>query len=104
MDLDTYQNKAAEFKIPTAPPEERVMGLLEEAGEVAGIFKRMLRGDYQPPEAAGKLLKELGDILWYVSQVAADNNWPLSYIAEQNIEKLESRKLRNVLLGSGDNR
>jgi NTP pyrophosphatase (non-canonical NTP hydrolase) len=104
MDLNDYQNKAGEFQVEGTPPEERVMGLLEEAGEVAGIFKRVLRGDYQEVEAAARLHKELGDVLWYIARVAADNNWPLEDIAKSNLDKLESRKTRNLILGSGDNR
>lgn len=104
MTLNEYQNKAAEFKVPQAPPEERIMGVLEEAGEVAGVFKRLLRGDYSQDIAAAKLAKELGDILWYVSQIANDNDWTLEDIAKENIEKLESRRLRNAILGEGDNR
>lgn len=104
MTLNEYQNKAGEFQVAGAPPEERVMGLLEEAGEVAGLFKRLLRGDYTPDEVASKLHKELGDVLWYLSRIAADNNWTLQEIAEANISKLESRKLRNTILGSGDQR
>lgn len=104
LSLNQYQSKAADFRLPSAPPEERVMGLLEEAGEVAGIFKRLLRGDYGPDVAATKLHKELGDVLWYVSQIAGDNDWTLEDIANTNLDKLESRKLRNAIMGEGDNR
>lgn len=102
--LNEYQDKAGEFQVPNATPEERVFGLLEEAGEVAGVFKRLLRGDIQEVEAMARLHKELGDVLWYVARVAADNSWTLSDIAQTNIDKLESRKLRNLILGDGDNR
>ncbi len=104
MTLDEYQEKAGTFQIPSAPPEERVFGLLEEAGEIAGIFKRMLRGDYPVHEAGPKLAKELGDVLWYVARVAADNEWKLSDIAIENINKLDSRKIRNLILGTGGER
>lgn len=102
--FDEYQHEAFTIRAPQAPPEERVMGLLEECGEVAGIFKRLLRGDFSPDMAATKLHKELGDVLWYLSQIAADNGWKLSEIATANIEKLNSRKVRNQILGSGDDR
>lgn len=102
--FDDYQDKAASFRVTNSPPEERVLGLLEEAGEVAGIFKRLCRGDYNEDVAVTKLHKELGDVLWYLSQIAADNGWKLSEVASANIEKLESRQLRNVILGSGDTR
>lgn len=104
MNLNEYQDKAGEFQVANVPPEERVLGLLEEAGEVAGLFKRLLRGDYSPDVVATKLHKELGDVMWYVSRIAADNGWTLQDIAESNIEKLESRKLRNAIIGSGDER
>lgn len=102
--LDAYQDAAGSYQIPEARPEERVFGLLEEAGEVAGVFKRLFRGDVQPEQALGKLFAECGDILWYLSRVCADNGWKLSEVANFNLDKLESRKQRNVLQGSGDTR
>lgn len=102
--FDEYQEKCAEFVLPSATKEERVFGLWEEAGEVGGVFKRMFRGDYTPEEAGAKLFKELGDCLWYIGQIARDNEWKLSEIAQANVDKLASRKLRNVLVGTGDNR
>lgn len=104
LTLNKYQVLAGTYMLPNAPPEERVFGILEEAGEVAGVFKRMMRGDYGPDEAAAKLAKELGDILWYIAGVAADNDWTLESIAQTNLEKLESRKQRNVIIGSGNDR
>lgn len=102
--LDAYQEAASTFITPTASREERVFGLWEEAGEVGGIFKRLFRGDYSPDVAATKLHKELGDCLWYLSQIARDNGFTLSEIATENIRKLADRKARNVLKGEGDNR
>ena len=102
--FNDYQNKAFTFRVEGSPPEERVMGLLEEAGEIAGVFKRLMRGDYNEDHAATKLHKELGDVLWYLSQIAFDNGWKLSDIAEANVEKLEGRSLRNTILGVGDER
>lgn len=106
MELDKYQQEAAKYRAPSAPPEERVFGLLEEAGEVAGVFKRFLRGDYADDigVVGTKLYKELGDVLWYLSQIAEDNGWKLSEVAEENLKKLESRRVRQQLMGSGDNR
>jgi NTP pyrophosphatase (non-canonical NTP hydrolase) len=80
------------------------MGLLAETGEVAAVFQKLIRGDFPPDVAMTKLFKELGDVLWHVSEIANDNNWTLQDIAQGNVEKLESRQLRNVLLGNGDNR
>lgn len=102
--FNEYQEACLSFRIQHSPPEERIMGLFEEAGEVAGVFKRMLRGDYNHDVTATKLHKELGDVLWYLGQIAYDNGWKLSEIAQSNLDKLESRKARNVLTGSGDDR
>ncbi len=80
------------------------MGLLAETGEVAAVFQKLIRGDFPPDVAMTKLFKELGDVLWHISEIANDNNWTLQDIAQGNVEKLESRQLRSVILGSGDNR
>jgi NTP pyrophosphatase (non-canonical NTP hydrolase) len=43
-------------------------------------------------------------VLWYVAQIATELGLDLNEIAEQNLEKLLSRKQRGVLSGSGDER
>lgn len=104
MLLNDYQTNAAKYRLETSPPEERIMGLLEEAGEVAGVFKRLLRGDYDPDQAVSKLHKELGDVLWYLSAIAADNEWTLEEVAKSNLDKLESRHTRGLIMGTGSDR
>ena len=47
---------------------------------------------------------EIGDVLWYASQLASELGLLLEDIAEYNLEKLFSRKNRGVLKGDGDNR
>ena len=51
-----------------------------------------------------EISKELGNVLWYVSQIASELNLDLSQIAKNNLEKLFSCQKRNKLKGSGDNR
>lgn len=104
MDLDEYQQKTGTTRLDSYNAEACVMGLLSEAGEIAGVFQKLIRGDYSLQEAAARLEKELGDVLWHVAEIAKDNNWKLSDIAKVNLDKLESRQLRKVLLGHGDNR
>lgn len=106
MNLNEYQNSAAKFRVQTSTPLERLFGLGEEVGEVFGLLKRYERGDYAANigEFGAKLHKELGDVLWYLSQVALDNHWELEDIAKTNLDKLESRSIRGVILGAGDNR
>jgi NTP pyrophosphatase (non-canonical NTP hydrolase) len=55
-------------------------------------------------ETKDTIKKELGDVLWYIAQLATELNIPLDKIAEANIEKLYSRMDRGVLGGDGDNR
>ena len=55
-------------------------------------------------EDKGEIVKELGDVLWYVANVARYLNVSLSEVAEGNISKLSSRKKRNKLHGEGDER
>jgi NTP pyrophosphatase (non-canonical NTP hydrolase) len=50
------------------------------------------------------MAKELGDVLWYVAQLASELELDLDEIAEENLQKLLSRQRRGVLSGSGDDR
>lgn len=104
MHIDEYQTKTTEFRLPTYIPEACVMGLLAESGEVAAVFQKMMRGDYNADQAATKLHAELGDVLWHIGEIANDNGWKLSEIAQANLDKLASRKLRNTIMGNGDSR
>lgn len=47
---------------------------------------------------------ELGDVLWYTANLATELGYDLNRIAGENVNKLQSRKVRGVLGGSGDNR
>jgi NTP pyrophosphatase (non-canonical NTP hydrolase) len=82
------------------------LGLCGEAGEVAEKIKKMVRDDggILSDERRAALSKELGDVLWYVAQIATEARLDLDAIAEENIAKLLSRHERNVLSGSGDDR
>jgi len=82
------------------------LGLCGEAGEVAEKVKKMVRDDagVLTPERREALAKELGDVLWYVAQVATEADLDLDVIAAANLEKLLSRQERGVLQGSGDER
>jgi NTP pyrophosphatase (non-canonical NTP hydrolase) len=83
-----------------------VLGLNGEAGEVAEKMKKIIRDKNGVISDADKveLAKEIGDVLWYLAVFAHDLGVPLDQIAQQNIEKLQSRKARGVLGGQGDNR
>lgn len=82
------------------------LGLNGEAGEVAEQVKKAVRDDDGEisPERKENIIKELGDVLWYVSQVASECGIALEEVADRNIQKLRDRKERGVLQGTGDNR
>ena len=108
MELSEYQRQSrrtAEY------PREAwlaypALGLAGEAGEVAEHAKKAIRDDggTVSEERRTAMSKELGDVLWYVAQLATELELSLEEIAAQNLEKLLSRKQRGVLSGSGDDR
>jgi NTP pyrophosphatase (non-canonical NTP hydrolase) len=82
------------------------LGLCGEAGEAAEKVKKAIRDDggELTDERREALAGELGDVLWYVAQLATEAGLDLEQIAEDNLAKLLSRQERNVLQGSGDAR
>jgi NTP pyrophosphatase (non-canonical NTP hydrolase) len=82
------------------------LGLAGEAGEVAEKVKKLIRDDggVLGDERRAALQQELGDVLWYVAQVATECGLDLDAVAQGNLDKLRSRQARSVLGGSGDDR
>ena len=82
------------------------LGLAGETGEVVENIKKIVRDKNKliDKKTKSELSKELGDVLWYLSQLAAELNISLDEIAVKNIEKLQSRKKRGTLRGKGNNR
>jgi len=78
------------------------LGLVGEAGEISEKVKKWLRGDRELDKEG--LLKELGDPLWYIASLADDLGFTLQEVVDANVQKLSSRKDRNLLHGEGDNR
>ena len=83
--------------------EYLALGLVSEAGEVAGNVKKFIRGD-QPNLDLDALSGEIGDVLWYLSQLANELDLSLGTIMYDNLLKLESRAKRGKIQGDGDNR
>lgn len=83
-----------------------VLGLADEAGEVLGKFKKVIRDENQvlTKEKIEEIKFELGDVLWYLAQISTDLGLSLEDVAKSNINKLFSRKERGKIQGSGDNR
>jgi len=112
MTLDEYQAQARSTAI--YPEEARVLyptlKLAGEAGEVAEKLGKLMRdegllpGDSLDDTQRDALAKEIGDVLWYVANLAADLGLSLEAIGRTNLDKLASRRHRGVLGGSGDER
>ena len=110
MELKEYQEKAKKTDLGTIAKENNfdyyALGLVNEAGEVAGKIKKIHR-DYDgliTDEYRKELAKEMGDVLWYLSALCEKFNLTLEEIAQMNIDKLYSRLERNQIKGNGDNR
>ncbi len=109
MNFTEYQQKAratAKYPVIGHGVIYPTLGLTNEAGEVAGKIKKVFRDkDGVISEETREALKaELGDVLWYLAQVATELNLSLDDIAEHNIAKLLDRQARGKIQGDGDNR
>lgn len=94
-----YPDKGRNFVYPT-------LGLAGETGEVAEKIKKIIRdkNGIIGEEEKEALKKELGDVLWYLSQIASELELNLDDVATTNLAKLASRLERGSIGGSGDNR
>lgn len=104
-DFDDYACKAYRtIKLNASNKDlllEGALGLSGETGEAVDIIKKYIYHEHSIVSKTGesklskedrdKLIYELGDILWYVNEIAYVINAPLSEIANKNIEKLKKR-------------
>lgn len=82
------------------------LGLVNEAGEVAGKIKKIFRDKEGKitEEDRQALKQELGDVLWYLTQICTELDLTLEEVAQANLDKLFSRLARGKIRGDGDNR
>lgn len=120
MTLDEYQERAMTTCLPSSKNFTYMMlNLVGEVGEFASKVAKAIRKEkaiidanrlyteYAAPmsiDEVSDLRNEAGDILWQLSGLCSVMHWSLEDIAARNLEKLASRKERNVIDGSGDNR
>lgn len=104
--LNNYQMQARKFAIY---PERMniiypALGLAGESGEVADKVKKIYRDGRDDTRFKAEIAKEIGDVLWYCANLADDLGFTLQQIAEMNIYKLQCRKTKGTIVGSGDDR
>lgn len=109
QDFQTYQRESRKTwgEIPMDNPiVYPTLGLTNEAGEVAGKIKKIFRdkGGRISAEDREALKHELGDVLWYLTQICTQLDLTLQEVASTNVEKLFSRLERGKIHGDGDNR
>jgi len=78
------------------------LGVAGESGELVDKVKKAWRNNSQIN--IYETLKEVGDVLWYLTMIARFFNSSLQEVAELNINKLRDRATRLVIVGEGDNR
>lgn len=108
MNFNEYQEQACKTAVYGAGSNivYPALGLGNEAGEVLGKIKKVLRdqdGIYTPDNVKD-IGKEIGDVLWYIAALCRDLGISLDDVAEINLAKLRDRQARNVIQGSGDDR
>ena len=110
MRFDEYQKRALTTVLTTDDEFKDmlhwVLGINGESGEIAEKVKKIIRDKdgVVSDDDKKELAKEIGDVLWYLAVFADQLGVSLDDIADQNLAKLQSRKQRGVLGGSGDNR
>lgn len=113
MDFNEYQKKSRETAIYPNQGDNLpylALGISGEAGEVSEKVKKFIRdddfggiGDLSTDDKR-KLVFEVGDVLWYIAQIATELGVELEEVAQMNITKTHSRLHRDKIAGDGDDR
>lgn len=88
MNLTDYQHHVSRMPLYDDP----ILGLIGEVGEVVEHIKKDRRvGNRHRPINIEELTSELGDVLWYLTRLACENNIDMNYVASYNLKKLNER-------------
>lgn len=122
MELNEYQEKAMATCMPSSDNfAYQMLNLVGEVGEFSSKVAKAIRkeqtsicgNDLLIPTKYMELMdesiendwkSEVGDICWQVAGLCKVMGWTLEEVCQANIDKLSSRKDRNVIEGNGDNR
>lgn len=113
---DTFEDYSAAIEPLATYPEAGTGGLnaivycalgaAGEGGEIADKAKKVLRdhNGHVSTQTRDKVLKEVGDTLWYLDRMCKELGTTLGATAAMNVEKLRDREARGVIGGDGDER
>ncbi len=93
MNVNEYQKEAMTLLNPALTEKDvlmnALMGLCGESGEAIDIMKKHLYQGHALDRE--KLIKELGDIAWYLAEAATGLDINLSEVLQRNLDKLHAR-------------
>ena len=113
MNLNEYQKETRKTDLGTGPEHNisptwlyYVLGLGGETGELLEKIKKHFRDDYGvwTDERKDQVVKEAGDVLWYLARLLDVLDIEFDTIAKDNITKLLKRMKENKIHGDGDDR
>ena len=106
LTFNDYQKTTRETAIYKDGIFYPALGLCGESGEVTDKIKKIYRDNNGIISEDNKeqLVKEMGDVLWYLANMATDLNVTLEDVARKNLEKIQIRQQKNLIHGEGDNR
>ena len=92
MNLNTYQDLARRTQNPELTNRGRLdhalFGLASECGEILGIYQKQFQGHDVDED---KVIDEMGDLMWFLAELADCINVELNFVGEHNIAKLLKR-------------
>ena len=92
MTMNEYQRLAQRTSNTTTYSgklENAILGISGEGGECADLFKKYLFQGHELDKA--KLAEEVGDLLWYIAELASGLGITLEELAQRNVDKLKGR-------------
>ena len=113
MDFNEYQDKTGDTDVGTSAQDNLrpgwmyyALGIAGESGELMEKIKKLFRdkGGIVTEDFRQALIKEMGDILWYMARLCYYLGIDFGEVAESNLKKLYSRMERGKIHGSGDDR
>jgi NTP pyrophosphatase (non-canonical NTP hydrolase) len=113
MDFNEYQKETRKTDLGTGPEHNisptwlyYVLGLAGETGELIEKIKKHFRDDYgnMTKQREEQIVKEAGDVLWYLARLLDELGMDFDDIAETNLKKLFKRMEDKKIHGDGDDR